>query len=345
MKRFAFTLIELLVVIAIIGILFVLLDPIGVFFWFVFGWIPGIYHLANGLKHEPAAVLIGLASLVFLPMFVHLFLRRLPSSVFQTWRLRQSIGIVGVGCTFIVATISMIALIHEMYWIAHPKEPMAKDYVILMITINNLKGIVWAANQYADEHENAFPAGGTLLDDGRPGHGWMTQLLPYMEDHHNPYGYSLGLYRKIDMQKPWNDPANAPVFQEKAPKFFRTATRRPDDPKYKDAQGYGLTDFAANEHVMPFGRSLRMAEITDGTSNTILCGEVAENPQPWGSPFNARDPALGINRSPHDFGYKKPYNTANFAMCDGSVQKFSDTTDLNVLKALATPNGGESVVP
>ncbi|MCL2624253.1 MAG: DUF1559 domain-containing protein [Planctomycetaceae bacterium] len=114
---------------------------------------------------------------------------------------------------------------------------------------------------------------------------------------------------------------------------------------YQDENGYQLTDYAANEHVMPFGRSLRMDDITDGTANTILCGEAAENLKPWGSPFNTRDPSLGINRSPDGFGYEKPYKTVNFAMCDGSVQSFSATVDPQVLKALATPNGGETIAP
>ena len=132
MKRFAFTIVELLVVIAMIGILFALLEPIGVFFWFVFGWIPGIYHLISGLKHEQEAVLIGLASLVLLPVFVHLFLRRLPTPVFQIWRFRQSVAVVGIACAFMITTIALIALIHEVYWIAHPSEPLTKSDAVLL---------------------------------------------------------------------------------------------------------------------------------------------------------------------------------------------------------------------
>ena len=303
----------------------------------LFGWIAGIFRLLFGLRHEPVAVLIGIVALLLLPVILHLFICQLPGKN-RIWRFRQSLGITGIACAFIITTIALIAIIHEVYWMTHPKEsllgPMSRSRAINMQSTNNLKQLALGVHTYRDAARNmAFlPSGGTLLNDGRPGHGWMTQLLPYIEQH--------SLYEKIDFQKPWDDPANAELFKKDVSSSFRSWKLRN---AYKDANGYQLTDYAANERVMPFGRSLRRNEITDGTSNTILCGEAVENLQPWGSPFNARDPAHGINRSPHGFGYEKPYKTVNFAMCDGSVQNFSDTIDPQILRAMATPNGGESV--
>jgi len=336
MKRFAFTIVELLVVIVIIGILIMLFDPIGIPLLFVFGWIPGIYHLISGLKHEPVAVLIGVVSLVLLPMFVHLFLRQLPTMRFQTWRFRQSVAIVGIACAFIVATIGMIAVIHEVYWISHPAKPMSVDYRTRNITINNMKQIVIAASTFASgKVDGTFPPGGTLLKDGRAGHGWMTLLLPYLEE--------TSLYERIDLRKPWDDPAHVAVFQTKTPNVLRTFSWNVSKDRYRNAEGYALTDIAANEHVMPFGRSLRIDDITDGTSTTLFCGEVRENFKPWGSPFNGRDPAIGLNTSPHGFGSSNGYDTVTFAWCDGSVQRISTDIDPKILRALATPNGGEKV--
>ena len=87
---------------------------------------------------------------------------------------------------------------------------------------------------------------------------------------------------------------------------------------------------------------MSLAQITDGTSSTILLGTVGEQFKPWGHPANVRDPALGINRSPQGFGGPPGWNGAMFLMCDGSVKFLRDDTDLSVMKALATPAGGET---
>ena len=338
MKRSAFSLIELLVCLLILVILIGFLEPSGRGFCFCFGWIAGIGRLINGLSHEPAAVMIGAVALVLSPIFLHGFLHRLPISTFQTWRPRQSVAVVGIACSLMIATIGIIMLIHEIYWINHPTQPMSVSIITHMRTSNHLKGIGRGTHKYCDEHNGTLPSGGTIFENGRPGHGWMTQLLPYIEQE--------SLYGNIDLQKPWDDPVNAAVFQTQAPDVLRTSPWRVPEAEYRDAEGYALTDLAANERVMPFGRSLRLDEITDGISDTILCGEVQENFKPWGSPFNSRDPAIGINTSPDGFGSRRNYKpSVQFAMCDGSVQRVSADIDPQVLRAMATPNDRDNLSP
>jgi prepilin-type processing-associated H-X9-DG protein len=86
-----------------------------------------------------------------------------------------------------------------------------------------------------------------------------------------------------------------------------------------------------------------MSDITDGLSNTLLAGEVNGNFKPWGYPANWRDPALGINKSPDGFG--SPWRRrkgANFLFADGSIHFIQDDIDPVILKALSTPDGGET---
>jgi hypothetical protein len=90
------------------------------------------------------------------------------------------------------------------------------------------------------------------------------------------------------------------------------------------------------------GRKRPFSEITDGTSNAILAGEVNANFEPWGKPGNCRDPRLGLNKSPHGFG--SPFiGGGHFLMADGAVKFISENIDPQVLKAIATPDGGEPV--
>ena len=86
---------------------------------------------------------------------------------------------------------------------------------------------------------------------------------------------------------------------------------------------------------------MKLKQIKDGLSNTLLLGTARGHFKPWGSPDGMRDPALGINRSPDGFGDAPGSLGAQFVMADGSSRFVSSKIDPAVLKALATPNGGE----
>lgn len=88
---------------------------------------------------------------------------------------------------------------------------------------------------------------------------------------------------------------------------------------------------------------MSLAQIVDGAANTILLGSVSQDLKPWGHPANVRDPALGVNRSPHGFRGPPSWNGAMFLMCDGSVKLLGSETDLRIVQALGTPSGGEQV--
>jgi hypothetical protein len=105
-----------------------------------------------------------------------------------------------------------------------------------------------------------------------------------------------------------------------------------------------LSHYAANVYVMGGGRPLDLRhDFPGGTSSTILAGEAARNYRPWGHHANWRDPGLGINTTPEGFGNPSPQGFACFAMADGSVRIFSSKTSRELLKALATPAGGEKL--
>ncbi|MGL4942718.1 MAG: DUF1559 domain-containing protein [Thermoguttaceae bacterium] len=322
-----------LVVLAMMFGMFVLLDMLtgsGMLFVFAFGWVAGICNLLMGLYHEPVAVLVGLVALVLAPLALHAFLRRLTGVVPTWWRYKQSEAVVGMCVAFAIAAISMIVFVHEVYWLRHPKEPLTSSVIRRMVTTNRLREIANGVYEFSDAHDNSFPAGCTLLENGNAGHSWMTQLLPYLNEAKR--------FERIDFAKPWNDPVNAAVFRENNPQAFASHRKL-----LRDEDGYALTEFAANERVMPFGRAISFADVTDGTSNTLLCGEVRDNPQPWGSPLNGRDPAIGLNTSPHGFGANSSPKVVMFALCDGSTRAISLDISPEVLRAIATPNGGEEV--
>ncbi|MSU78044.1 MAG: DUF1559 domain-containing protein [Gemmataceae bacterium] len=192
------------------------------------------------------------------------------------------------------------------------------------LSMNNLKNFGLAAHDFADDSKH-LPAGGTFDDQGRAMHGWQTLLLPYID--HQP------LFQRIDLKQPWSSTHNTPAMQTEVPGFLNPAIL------YNATDGFALSHYAANVHVLG-PKALRVDEITDGTSNTILMGEVIDNFSPWGRPGNWRDPALGLNKSPHGFG--GPWRHGMLVvMADGSVRLLPHDIDPNVLKAIGTPRGGE----
>jgi prepilin-type N-terminal cleavage/methylation domain-containing protein/prepilin-type processing-associated H-X9-DG protein len=150
-------------------------------------------------------------------------------------------------------------------------------------------------------------------------------------------------------------------------KFVDGAVSPPWPPPYPSSSG--SDDGAMNEF-----RAVRLSQITDGLSNTVLLGEYGRGPTSLGSSnwFAAwtdrvqRITSVGINRrytpplpsaanmpdsenaplygpqSILGFGSWHP-DGANLAFCDGSVRFLKSSTDLGVLTALGSRAGGEVV--
>ncbi len=192
-------------------------------------------------------------------------------------------------------------------------------------SMNNLKQLALAMHNYHAVH-GRFPARAVFDDDGKPLLSWRVLMLPYLEE--------LRLYEEFRMDEPWDSEHNRKLIDRMPPVFHSPSSlAEPGKTIYLAPVGEGLLFDG------PKGKSI--AEIRDGTSNTILVLEANDSeavvwtrPDDW--QYDPKRPMAGLgNVQPGGF---------NAAFADGSVRFLSDMLDAEVLKALLTIAGGE-VVP
>jgi RNA polymerase sigma factor (sigma-70 family) len=195
------------------------------------------------------------------------------------------------------------------------------------MSANNLKQIGVAFHNYHDAN-NAFPAYAIYDKSGKtPLLSWRVALLPYLDQD--------ALYQEFKLDEPWNSTHNKKLLG-RMPKVFEI----PSDGKKKE----GLTHyqvFTGPGTLFMGNTKIRLTDITDGTSNTLLVLE-AKDPVAWTKPADLtlpkdkdKIPAVGGHFS----------NGFNILLCDGSVRFLPLNPSPKLLRAIVTPAGGEVIEP
>ena len=194
---------------------------------------------------------------------------------------------------------------------------------------NNLKQIGLALHNYHDTFQ-AFPPAYTVDENGNPLHSWRTLILPYLDQ--------TALYKKIDLSKPWDDPANEVAFKTRIPEYHC-----PSSPA--DVSSTHTTYMAvvtANGCLLPTESRL-MSEITDDRGKTIMVIEVdTDRAVHWMSPKDANESlVLGIGpktKHGHSGG-------CHALFVDGHVRFLSENSSAADRLALMSIAGNEPVEP
>ncbi len=345
--RRGFTLKELSIVFTVIVLVLGIFASFDTFVTVFFGWLYFGSRVANEMTVDWLSILSAVVALSLFWIGLHKFCGWLYRNTGvqneeRRWKLAWSNGIVsGIVLMFCAGTAS-IAVVHQFNWLFSSKTPVfvgGREPYHRHHSRSNLKQIGIAMHDYHAAF-NSFPAGGTFDLTGRPLHSWVTQTLPYWQPNDRPQ-----LSDQIQHDVPWDDPRNAQPLQQQFMMLINPGiVGGPfayDEPTDFDANQYALSHYAANILVIGPRGPLRIKDITDGTSNTFMAGEVNANFRPWGDPFNFRDLALGINHSPDGFG--SPFQGGAYLLrVDGSAQFISEDVDIDLLKAPATPAGGEA---
>ena len=303
----------------------------------------------------------------------------------------------------LIELLVVIAIISVLIGLLLPAVQRVREAASRVKCQNNLKQIGLALHNYHDRH-GRFPPGyvsnQTNTDGTGPGWGWAAHILPDLEQDN--------LHRLINFARPVIDPVHAPVLAANVG-FLRCPSDPRQDPirvsEFTDPAGltsdlgrsnyvgcYGNTPFLGESPAVmttPLtidgisGRGLffrnsktRIADVADGTSNTIAVGEKsarttlaswvgvipgakwasANDVANYGSVPSNLPAAMALGHAcrqhppsadagvAEDFSAPHP-NGVNFAFIDGSVHAVRKSVNMQVYPFTATIADGLAVQP
>jgi prepilin-type N-terminal cleavage/methylation domain-containing protein/prepilin-type processing-associated H-X9-DG protein len=289
----------------------------------------------------------------------------------------------------LIELLVVIAIIGVLIGLLLPAVQKVREAAARVQCDNNLKQIGLALHNYHDT-AHAFPPGyvsdyDAAGNDTGPGWGWAAFLLPHMEQQN--------LYNAIQFKQAIEAPANSGVRVQPVKSYLCPSDSVPPTwtaTKY-DPAGNPLgpiCDVASASYVGVFGVSepgvdgegiffrnsgVRIADITDGTSQTMMVGErsfrwcqatwvgsvtgAAMVPPPGSPALGGEWDASGFVLG-HTFegsggpgspgtevnGFSSRHTGgSNFLFADGHVQFLRSSMDHQTYKALSTRAGGEVV--
>ena len=194
--------------------------------------------------------------------------------------------------------------------------------------MNNVKQISLALRMYNYEH-GCFPPAYLADENGRPMHSWRVLILPYIEEQ--------TLYEQYNFDEPWDSPANQ-ALAGRMPDVFRC----PSD-EVNDGTQTSYAVIVGPDTVFPGAEPIKMAQIRDGTSNTLLVVEASGSGINWLEPrdLDAEEVSLfGVNSGNAGGIQSSHAGCANAALCDGSVHTLSESIDPEILRRLIDANDG-----
>lgn len=291
----------------------------------------------------------------------------------------------------LVELLVVIAVIGIMVALLLPAVQAAREAARRTSCFNNMKQVGLALHMYHDTYKQ-LPAGwiaqmpGTQQPFwyGEPGWGWCARILPFMEQvqlqkglvhFESPITASVNDRIRVTTVSSFRCPSDigedtfvlpgGGVYAGTAGTYTPVELAKgnylgvfgtldfheicdPSEPNYNGCKGNG-TFFLAS--------AIRLADIVDGTSNTVIVGERSSKwaPSTWvgmvtgGLHAPARVCGIGLfppnseaeeEHYTHNFSSFHPAGT-NFLLGDGSVRLISETVDTAVYLGLCTRQGGE----
>jgi hypothetical protein len=207
-----------------------------------------------------------------------------------------------------------------------PPVEAARRSVQRAESINSLKQLGLAMHNYHASHR-AFPPAAVCDAQGKPLLSWRVLLLPYLEEK--------ALYDQFHLDEPWDSPNNKKLIDRMSSAYRSPGSKltEPGRTNYVVAVGQG-TVFGEKQGV-------KIKDITDGTSNTLMLVEVDDDhaviwTKPDDLPLDPKLPNKGLGGLWGDDSFLTTF-------CDGSVRVIKRNVDPETLRRLFIRNDGQPV--
>jgi hypothetical protein len=254
-------------------------------------------------------------SLIFFPLTV------VGAIGFATYVLSRSISAV---IWAVMGALLFACVLHNP--LDHGPQPARR-----MQCSNHLKQIGLALQNYFDAYQSLPPA--YIADrTGKPMHSWRVLILPYME--------RADLYKRYCFDEPWNGPNNSKLHNEIVEIFCC-----PSRPKEQPKTDTSYVAVMGEQTAWPDDKSIGLAAMTDGTSNTIMVVEVANSGIHWMEPRDLHILQIPMEINPprgHGISSTHP-NAALAVFADGHTAALTIKTPPEIIRRLLTIADGEPI--
>ncbi len=314
---------------------------------------------------------------------------------------RRALRLKPAGFT-LVELLVVIAIIGILVALLLPAVQAAREAARRTQCANNLKQIGLALQNYHDV-QKTFPPGGITMGPccgTRSGTNWAISILPYMEGKNLYDRYDFNRFNEDPqnrfvreqivstytcpsdlhvnlLERPESGPGNGLLYRMSSYRCMGGKTNANgwwDNEQWTSIAGSAGKSWRGVLHAI--GRrgltTERMGTVTDGTSNTLMVGEMHTRTRPrrgtfWAytyTSYNSSDASInqprillgdydrcvriggpgGSNACKRGWGSFHDGQIIQFVNVDGSIRIVSQNIDMSIFTDLATIAGGEVVV-
>ncbi|TWT80375.1 hypothetical protein CA13_17880 [Planctomycetes bacterium CA13] len=227
----------------------------------------------------------------------------------------------------------------------------------VMSSRNNLRQVMLGIDNYAAQYNQLPPH--TLFDlNGKPAHSWRTLVTPYLaavdqlyrwdESWDGPYNMRLARGLDVHIDAPPLNEFGEPLIKTMGPYDGPIDYAWP----FRTAESDGKSDFhvryfaiVGNETAWPDDHNITYDDIGDGVTNTIMLAESHLLDAFWSQPIDLRfDQMTFTINDPKGRGISSPRKLGPLvAFADGTVLHLNPEAPQDLVRALLTANGGETI--